>query len=152
MFVNGRKFVHYSMYVSINVWNKFCPHVYLEAGITENEFYSLSNNDICQIFKNNQSCLIDFLCKYNFEKGQLLKVYPACDSESVVVMECDEKTVNESLNDSSIITTFNNTNESIDSDNSYINNTQNHPIPIQNILENSLPSTSSISSQDQSTG
>ena len=96
--------------------------------------------------------MIDLLCKYNFEKGQLLKVYPACDSESVVVMECDEKTVNESLNDSSIITTFNNTNESIDSDNSYINNTQNPPIPIQNILENSLPSTSSISSQDQSTG
>ena len=44
---------------------------YSKIDLTNDEFFSLSNDDICSLLKNHQTFFVDFIDKFSFEKGKM---------------------------------------------------------------------------------
>ena len=44
---------------------------YSKIDLTNDKFFSLSNDDICSLLKNHQTFLVDFIDKFSFEKGKM---------------------------------------------------------------------------------
>ena len=52
------------MYRNINIF-------YSKIDLTNDEFFSLSNDDICSLLKNHQTFFVDFIDNSSFKNGQM---------------------------------------------------------------------------------
>ena len=50
----------------------------------------MNDKEFCGVIKGDQNVLIDFIGKYNFEKGLLLKTNSTCNNIVVEEIEVDE--------------------------------------------------------------
>ena len=57
---------------------------YSEAGVRENHFFVLNNENICSIL-SGQACLINFIANFNYEKGAFLSTCKFNDDAMIQV-------------------------------------------------------------------